>query len=74
MNVSLAVTTIGHITQAAKDCIALRRERGVESVWLIFNELPLEITAESTMESVCDDYDRLRREHHFGEHCASRRR
>jgi len=73
MNLSLAVTTIGHISQAAKDCIELRRRLNVESVWLIFNELPLEIRARSTVESVCDDYDRLRKEHHYGDNCALRR-
>lgn len=69
---NIAIQTIGHIAQAAGDAIEVRRARGVEYVWLIFNDLPIRVTASSTPESVCETYDAKRRDHHYGEHCALR--
>jgi len=70
---SIAVQGIGHITQVAQDAITLREQRGVERVWLIFNGLPIPVKADSTVESVCNDYNQARKDHHYGEHCPYRR-
>lgn len=70
--VSLAVESCGHISQCARDAMETREQRGAERVWLIFNDLPLSITAESTVESVYAEYHQKRRDHHYGEYCKLR--
>jgi hypothetical protein len=73
LRVGIIVQGIGTIWQLARDAIKYRESRQAEEVWLLFNELSLRVSQESTVESICKDYDRLRKEHHYGEHCPYRR-
>jgi hypothetical protein len=72
--VETAVTSIGHIAQAAQDAIAVRAACNLDHVWLIFNDLPIRVEPLATVESVCAAYETMRKDHHYGEHCALRGR
>jgi hypothetical protein len=72
--VEIAVEGVGSIYQVARDAIAIRAERGVRFVYLIFNDLPITVHDWSTIESVCAAYEQARKDHHYGEHCERRSR
>jgi hypothetical protein len=72
-HVGIAVEGLGSIDQLARDAIAVRAEKNVEFVYLIFNDLPITVNTQSTIVAVCAAYDQARKDHHYGEHCERRR-
>ena len=69
-----AIEPSGHISGVALTAMELLAKGGHRRVYIIFNELPIEVFADDDIDSIVAKYDGLRRSHHYAGHCALRDR